>query len=196
MTGIARWLMLVLFYLIAVPVCGLILIFWIVRLVITVVLMVFALVFEAWRRKGVSRRPYEIIENVTKVGPETVKTVLTAPFREDTDEQEYQVGVLVFEVGYAVLFLVLFVLIFVFEGFFYALGKALSAPVGIYSPGGLGTLLAFLYVAASFVAAAYMMIRENLNNGPFRELFLPAYLFLTGVMLLILVARAVSIAVA
>jgi hypothetical protein len=196
MTVIARWLMLALFYLIAVPVCILILIFWVVRLVITVVLMVFALVFEAWRRKAVSRRPYQIIENVAKVGPETVKTVLTAPFREDSDEQDYQVGVLVFEVGYAVLFLIAFALIFVFEGFLYAFGQALSAPANIYSQSGVGTLLAFLYVVASLIAAAYMILRGHLNNGPFRELFLPAYLFLTGVMLVILLWRAASIAAA
>lgn len=173
------------YYPIALLICVFVILFWLLRLTMTVVVMVFALLLEAWRNKAPSNWPYEVINQVAEVGPKTVSVLLRAPLRRG----EESIGVddgrsLVFEVVYTLLFLASLAAIIFFRGFLESFGEAVAIPQEVFADNGPAAKLGVAYVALSFIVTSYLILTTGERRGAFWGFVVPIYLILTGMVLI------------
>lgn len=182
------------YFTITVPVCLVVLIFWLVRLITTVFLMVFVLLLQAWGRGGQSDRPRQIMREVLAVGPDAVDTLMSfrlnsAPVGKPADQGRD----LLFELAYSVLFVAAIAGIFIFRGYLQSFGSALETPISFFLDNGLAAKLGIAYVLGSCIFAGYVLAtRDRLEDGPFLNFFIPIYLLLSGIILVFMGYLAVS----
>jgi hypothetical protein len=187
-----KYLFVCIYLAIAIPLCILVMIFWLIRLVITIGLMVFVMLLEAWRTKGVSERPMAIINSVLRVGPDTVKTILAVPFAAAPPAQGDTGREMLYEVGHTFVFLALLVTILFFQGYIGDVGRALTVPRGVYAGDGLIAKLGVGYVLISCGTLAFLLFQDRMADGIMKHVVIPINLILSGLLLAVLLANAVQ----
>lgn len=78
----------VVYYLITIPICLVILAFWIVMLVIAIFVMVLVMVAETWLSNGVPSGPMAVIERVKTYAPKLIGDILKRPLRKLGADEE------------------------------------------------------------------------------------------------------------
>lgn len=88
MSYVVNAIFFVVYYLITIPICLVILAFWIVMLVIAILVMVLVMVAETWLSNGVPSGPMAVIERVKTYAPKLIGDILRRPLRKLGADEE------------------------------------------------------------------------------------------------------------